>query len=346
MMRLQILFALCAFFQSVCVALSNDKLLKLSEAGSNKVIELTDGNFKRVLGSPRDAYILVFLTASAPQVGCSICLEAADEFKMVAGSWFEDHPEGISTQGKETKSLFFAKSDLKDPQHIPQIFGFYSLQHVPRLLLFSPGEDIQQYKIIDLAGDPGQERALQIINSLRSMTDIDDFNLHLPVDWTLAIVIAFVTFASVYIFKRHRGLVSKLVNMRPLWAIVWTSFIILMLGGYMYNNIRNSQLAGVGPNGEVMYFMPNQTQNQFKIETQVIGVIYASMTVSLLFLIFGIPKLSAVYQESTRGQLLEAASHILFAAVVYAFFAGLTAVFNIKQPGYPYQLMKISSLFK
>lgn len=345
-MRLQILFTICAFLQSLCVALSHDKLLALSEKGPNNVIELTDSNFKRVLGSPRDSYILVFLTASAPQVGCSICLEAADEFKMVANSWFTDHPDGASTKAKEARRLFFAKSDLKDAQHIPQIFGFYSLQHVPRLLLFSPGKDINKYKIIDLAGDPGQERALQIINSLRSATNIDDFNLHLPVDWTLSIVIAVLTFVAVYIFKRHRSLVAKLVNMRPLWAIVWTLFIILMLGGYMYNNIRNAQLAGVGPKGEVLYFLPNQTQNQFKIETQVIGVIYASLTVSLLFLIFGIPKLKDLYKGSKRGQLLEAASTILFAAIIYAFFAGLTAVFNIKQPGYPFQLMKLSSLFK
>lgn len=345
-MRLQILLAICAFFQSLCLAMSHDKLLALSEKGSNHIIDLTDSNFKRVLGSPRDSYILVFLTASAPQVGCSICLEAADELKMIANSWFEDHPEGISTKGKEPQSLFFAKSDLNDAKHIPKIFTFFSLQHVPRLLLFSPGEEITKYKIIDLAGDAGQERALQIINSLKSVTNIPDFNLHLPIDWTLSIVMAVLTFVSVYILKRHRNLVTKLVRMNSLWATFWTFFIILMLGGYMYNNIRNAQLAGVGQNGEIMYFLPNQTQNQFKIETQVVGVIYASLTVSLLFILFGIPKLREMYQDSTRGQILEAASNILFALIIYAFFAGLTAVFNIKQPGYPYQLMKISSFFK
>ncbi|QLL31399.1 hypothetical protein HG536_0B02620 [Torulaspora globosa] len=345
-MKIQLLLAFATLFQWFCMALRYDKLLEESRKNFGNVIELTDTNYKRILGTPRDSYILVFLTASAPQVGCSICLEAADEFKMIANSWFKDHPDAVSKKGREAKSLFFAKSDLKDPQHIPQIFQFYSLQHVPRLFLFAPGGDMQSYQIIDLAGNAGKDRALQLISSLKAETKIEDFVLHLPVDWSLSIAVAFVTFTVVYLFKRHSELMSRLFSLRPLWAVSWTFFVILMLGGYMYNNIRNAQLAGVGSKGEIMYFLPGQSQHQFKIETQVVGVIYASLTASLLALIVGIPKLRDHYQGSSSMTLLEVASNILLAAIVYAFFAGLTSVFSIKQPGYPFQLMKLSSLFK
>lgn len=345
-MKLQWLLAFTTLFQWVCMALPYNKLLDESRKGTGNVIELTDQNYKRILGTPRDSYILVFLTASAPQVGCSICLEAADELKMITNSWFKDHPDAVSNKGREPKSLFFAKSDLKDPQHIPQIFQFYSLQHVPRLLLFAPGGDMKTYQIVDLAGNPGKERAMQLINSLKAETNIEDFELQLPVDWSLTIVVAFVTFTAVYLFKRHSELAYRLVNLRPLWATTWTLFIILMLGGYMYNNIRNAQLAGVGSKGEIMYFLPGQTQHQFRMETQIIGVIYASLTFCLLALIIGIPKLRSSYKGTHTGTLFEAAFSILLAAIVYAFFAGLTSVFNIKQPGYPFSLMKLSSLFK
>lgn len=345
-MKIQLLLAITALLQWFCVALPYNQLLQESQKSSSNVIELTDKNFKRILGSPRDSYIVLFLTASAPQVGCSICLEAADEFKMIVNSWFKDHPEAVTTKGREAKSLFFAKSDLKDPQHIPKIFQFYNLQHVPRLLLYSPGGDINSYKIIDLAGNPGKDRAVQLINSVKAETKISDFNLYLPTDWSLSIVVAFVTFTVIYLFKKHSNLVVKLINLKPIWATTWTFFIILMLGGYMYNNIRNAQLAGVGSKGEIMYFLPGQTQNQFKIETQVVGVIYASITASILALIVGIPKLSSHYKGSSTGSLVEAVTNILFAVFVYAFFAALTSVFSIKQPGYPFQLMKLSSVFK
>lgn len=343
-MKLQVFVTILAYFCTFSLGFSNEALLKEAKKGSNNIIELTTRNYKRILEGPRDSFILVFLTASAPQIGCSICMEAGEEYNMVVSSWFKDHPDGLSTKGAEPKGLFFAKADIKDPQNIPEIFQFYSLQHVPRFLLFSPGGDINTYDVIDLMGNPGIERASNIVNSLKGATKITDFKIYKPIDWSFAMIGAVATFVTVYLFKRHSTVMINLLTMKPLWATLWTSFIILMLGGYMYNTIRNAQLAGVGEGGEIMYFMPNQTQNQFKIETQVVGVLYTALAASVLGLIIGIPKLRTYFKG--KGHMYEAILSILLTTVVYALFAGLTAIFNIKHPGYPFQLIKLSSLFK
>lgn len=332
---------------SVCSAISNENLLKDARKSSNNVINLPGDSFKRVLDSPRESYILVHLTSTAPQIGCAVCVEANEEYEMIVASWFRDHPDGISRQkGKDEIGLFFAKADLKDPKNIPEIFSFYGLQHVPRYFLFAPGGDVKSYQVIELSGTAGMERAGEMVNSIRSLTDINDFKLYQPTDWSLAIVSGIVTFIVIYLLKRHLSLVVTVLSYKPLWAIVWTSFIILMLAGHMYNSIRNAQLAGVGSDGQIMYFLPNQTQNQFKIETQIVCVIYGGLVISLVSLILVVPKLKNYFKDMKRLPIFEASVSIFLAFLLYVFFAGYTAIFVIKQPGYPFSLMKLSSIFK
>lgn len=331
----------------ICNAISNESLLKEARKGGNNIIDVSGKRFKRILDSPRQSYILVHLTATAPQVGCSVCLETAEEYNTIVSSWFKDHPDGISRKdGEDSPRLFFAKADFKDPQNIPEIFTFYGLQHVPRYFLFAPGGDIHTYQIIELSGNAGMERTVNLINSIRSATNISDFTMHQPTDWSLPIISGVATFILVFIVKRHSNLLFTIAAYRPLWAIFWTSFIILMLGGHMYNSIRNAQLAGVGGNGEVMYFMPNQTQNQFKIETQIVGVVYGGLLISMVSLVLGLPHLKKFIKDSKSLPMIESFLSILLAITVYIFFAAFTAMFTIKQPGYPFSLLKFSSLFK
>lgn len=344
-MKLQILFSLWSFVAGICMAITNDNLLQRSRKGSDNIIELTDGNYQRILGTGRNAWIMVFLTSSSPQIGCATCIEAADEYKLLAKSWFKDHPDGVSTAGEEETSLFFAISDLKGSK-IPEIFTFYGLEHVPRFFLFAPGGNIREYETIDLMNNGGMERVLGLAGSIKKITNIPDFNIYQPMNWSLIITTALITFGISYMFKRHYELTVKLLSMRPLWALVWTLFVILMLGGYMFNLIRGSQLAGVGKDGDLIYFLPGQSSSQFKIETQITGVIYSGLAAAIVGLVLAVPKLKSYYKGSSKSTIVEVGSSAIFAIVVYTFFAGLTSIYEIKQPGYPYPLTKISSLFK
>ncbi|CAR27373.1 hypothetical protein ZYGR_0I06470 [Zygosaccharomyces rouxii] len=344
-MQYQVLLSLWSLVAGLCMAITNDNLLQRSRKSSDNIIELTDGNYQRILGTGRNAWIMVFLTSSSPQIGCATCIEAADEYKLLAKSWFKDHPEGVSTAGEEEASLFFAISDLKDSK-IPETFSFYGLEHVPKFFLFGPGGNIREYETIELMSGGGMERVLGLVSDIKKSTNIPDFNIYQPMNWSLISIVAFTTFCISYMFKRHYELTTKILSMRPLWALVWTFFTILMLGGYMFNLIRGSQLAGVGENGDLVYFLPNQSSSQFRIETQITGVIYSGLAAAVVGLVLAVPKLKSYYKGTSKSTIVEVGSSVVFAIMVYAFFAGLTSIYEIKQPGYPYPLTKVSSLFK
>lgn len=344
-MKAQSIFNVWAMMVGFCFAIKNDQLLEKSRKNSDHIIELTDNNFKKILGTGRDAWIMVFLTSSSPQIGCSTCLEAADEYRLIASSWFKDHPLGVSTAGEEDKHLFFAISDLND-QTIPETFKYFGLEHVPRFFLFGPGGDIKDYQVIDLLGNPGMERASNLASAIKQVTEISDLKIYQPINWSVAITSAVVTFTTVYMFKRHYAFTTRILSMRPLWAILWTSFIIMMLGGYMFNSIRGSQLAGVADNGDLIYFLAGQSQAQFKIETQIVGVLYGTLASTVVCLALAVPQLKKFYKNSRKRPFVEASVSVIFAILVYAFFAGFTSIYEIKQPGYPYSLAKLSSLFK
>ncbi|AQZ10454.1 OST3 (YOR085W) [Zygosaccharomyces parabailii] len=343
-MKTALLFNIWTILAGLCMAIKNEELLKRSRKSSDRIIELTDSNFQKILGTGRDAWIMVFLTSSSPQIGCNTCLEAADEFKLISSSWFKDHPEGLSTAGEKDASLFFAMSDLKD-KAIPDIFRFYGLEHVPRFFLFGPGGGINDYDIIDLLGSPGIDRTLNLANAVKQATEIPDLKLYQPMNWSVIIISAVVTFTTVYMFKRHYALTTRVLSMRPLWAVLWTSFIIMMLGGYMFNSIRGSQLAGVAENGDLIYFLAGQSQAQFKIETQVVGVIYGTLAAAIVCLTLAVPKVRNYYKDSRKTPFVETSISVILAIVIYAFFAGLTTIYEIKQPGYPYSLTRFSSFF-
>lgn len=343
-MQLQVFFCLWALLSGVCMAITNEKLLQRSHKNGDNIIELTDSNYQRILGTGRDAWIMVFLTSSSPQIGCSTCIEAAEEYRLLAKSWFKDHPDGVSREGDEETSLFFAISDLTGSK-IPEVFTFYGLEHVPRFFLFGPGGSIREYETIDLMNNAGIDRVLGMAAEIKTRTNIPDFNIYQPTNWSLIITTAFVTFCISYMFKRHYEFTMKILSMKSLWALAWTVFIILMISGYMFNLIRGAQLAGVDGNGNILYFLPNQS-SQFKIETQVLSVIYGSLAAAIVGLVFAVPKLKSYYKGTSKASAVEIGSSALLAIVIYGFFAGLTTVYEIKQPGYPYPLAKISSLFK
>lgn len=344
-MKFQALVGLWSMLAGLCMAISNENLLQRSRKNGDQIIELTDANYQRILGTGRDAWIMVFLTSSSPQIGCATCIEAADEYELLAKSWFKDHPSGVTTAGDEETSLFFAISDLKDAT-IPEIFTFYGLEHVPRFFLFAPGGNIHEYQTVDLLGSGGMERVLGLAGAIKKATNIPDFNIHQPTNWSLIITTAVITFGASYMFNRHYELTTKILSMRPLWAITWTFFTILMLGGYMFNMIRGSQLAGVADNGDLIYFLPGQSSSQFRIETQITGLLYSGLAAAILGLVVAVPKLKLYYKGTSKAAVVEVGSSVILAIVVYAFFAGLTSIYEIKQPGYPYPLVRISSLFK
>ena len=332
------------WFSSLVSAISRAELSNLVSKGSGSFISLTDSNFKQLLDSDRDSYIIALFTATDPAVGCTMCLELRSTFDMVASSWVKDHPDGISHADNDT-AIYFAKVDVTKAGNVPRIFDFFNVERVPQLLMFSPDGKIRDFRPVPVPHQAGSVGASQLVEDISTMTRVSTFELHVPIDWASIIVTSVITFIAVLLARKRSSILISILRSRILWGLLSVSFIILMLGGYMFNKMRGNPWVGSGRNGEVIYFIPNEFQNQFAVETQIVDIIYGSMTVLLLALVLGIPQLRKYYKDTRKGDVTVAFAVMGIVALLYVFFSGLTSIFTIKSPGYPFQLMKLSSLF-
>lgn len=340
----QLTLALSAFFFfiSVSMAASREELAVKSGKDSNGIIQLDDFNFKDILDGPRDFYLIALLTSTEPNVGCTACFDFNPVYDSIVSSWVQDHQDGISKDDGD-KAIYFAKSDLSDSNAVPEIFKYYKIERVPRLMFFTPGGGIDDYHLLNL---PQQQSSgvLEFIRNVNVAVGINDFVYHKPADWSAFFISAFVAFVSVYLIRKHSKVVYSIINSKTLWAVLCCTFITLMSGGYMYNKMRGTPLAGSDDDGNVIYFLPNEFQGQYGIESQIVSIVYGILSVCFIGLVLGIPKLSDYYNGSASGSLIITVITIVICIATYIFFAGLTNLFSIKSARYPFQLIKISSL--
>ncbi|CCH61413.1 hypothetical protein TBLA_0E03590 [Henningerozyma blattae CBS 6284] len=321
-------------------AYSDKQLLKASSKTSNKIISLQDQKFEQILRGPREnSYILLLLTATSPNVNCANCLEFEPMFANMAASWFQDHPDGKTLDG--TKNLFFAKADVKDTNNLPPIFTYYEITHVPRIMLFTPNGSTKDFQSINFDGE-GKEHVTRTIDAVQRYMEINEFAYHEPIDWASVIITSISAFVIIFVAKRHGDILLKVLKMRLLWGIGCVAFIILMLGGFMFNQIKHPQLAGVGKDGGILYFLERETQNQFAIETQVLGVIYGLFSILVVGLTMGVPKIDYFYSKPDDATKVKAGVSIILAIAIYMVFTGLTNIFKMKNVGYPYPLRSLT----
>ncbi|CAR24964.1 Oligosaccharyl transferase subunit ost3/OST6 [Lachancea thermotolerans] len=339
--QLAVFFA--AFFLPFISAISNEKLSK--EASRYKgIIQLTNNNFKRILDSKREAYIVVLLTATNAQVGCTLCMELDPEFSMMADSWYKDHPEGLSESGT---GMFFARADF-DPKKNSDVFMHFKVNNVPRLLFLTPQGDPSSFSQINLPGEGGMTRVLAIVNTLRDATGISDFKIYQPINWGSVFVTAFATAAVTLLVKKYKPVAAKLITSKYVWGLATVFVIILWNAGYMFNSIRGSQFAGMTQDGSaVIYFMEGQQQNQFGIETQIVGVIYGVLASCVAGLVLFVPYAKQFYATDKSGRptlskacFVEFSLTLSFLVTLYLVYGALTGVFKLKSPGYPFKLIK------
>lgn len=331
-----------ALFVSVTTALSNAKLSQ--EVAKHKgTIKLTNANYERILGGERQSHMVVLLTSTNPQIGCSLCVELEPEFNLLADSWYKDHPTGLSADGE--RGLFFAKADF-DPKKNNEVFMQFKVNNVPRLLFLTPGQGLESFSQINLPGESGLPRVMAIISTLRDATGLTDFRVHQPINWGSVLTTTLATAVITILVKKYRSVAVSLVTSRTLWGLATVFLITLWISGYMFNSIRGSQFAGMSPDGSsVVYFLEGQQQNQFGIETQIVSVIYGVLASCTVGLISFVPYAKRYYANDKAGRpspskasFVELSLTLSFLVTLYLFYGALTGVFKLKSSGYPYKL--------
>lgn len=328
----------------ISLAITNEDLSIAAAASKFNIIHLDDVNFEYFLATPRDSYILTLFTTEASEFGCTACTEFESEFKNIVQSWFQDHPKGASITNGD-KSLFFTRSSVKDSKHIPDLFNFFEITHVPRLLLFPPGQNIKDYHVIDMGSGKGMDRIIKVLNAVQNISHIEDIRIYDPINWVKVITLGFITFIIVSLTKKYKHVAENIFKHNLFWGIIWTFFIISMISGSMFNKINNVRYSGIDKTGEILFFMKGEFQNQFAVESQILSVLYSLITMTVVGLVVVVSYLSKSNTNTDKSHFKFILASVSLAILLYILFSGLTTSYKMKSNYYPFPLMKISSFF-
>ncbi|KAL3229080.1 Dolichyl-diphosphooligosaccharide--protein glycosyltransferase subunit 3 [Nakaseomyces bracarensis] len=324
-------------------ALSPKQFLKEKSKYSNEVIALNDRNWGRLLANPKKSYLVALFTATGAGYGCNACIDLEPKYENLVKSWYKDHPDGFSKANAD-KSMFFMKVDAIDA-NLPELFKTFRIEQVPTIIIFEPGTSKEpSYKILDAIQDVEEQT---IIDNIKRETNIHDFVLHQDINWSSVVVTGLATFGTVLFLKKQRSLALKIFTNRYVWGFATTFFIVSMISGSMFNRIRATRHAGVDGNQDIVYFMPNIFSNQYAIESQIVGLVYIIQSVLVVSLVMLIPRIKSKLNGPEKAkETIQIAVGIGAALLVYMFFTAYTNMFSIKNPMYPFTLIKIFKIFK
>ncbi|KAF9924003.1 oligosaccharyl transferase subunit ost3/OST6 [Mortierella alpina] len=292
--------------------------LQAKAAKTKGIIELDTNAFEEVMAKPRNYSMVVLFTAISPEFNCAPCLNFDPEYKLVAAGW---------SRLADKSQLFFGVLDFKVGQAIFQKFGMNS---APSVLFFPASDAISSQPAFDRYdfGKSGfQAETFAHWLNARASTDIrvkrpfDVFGFAVNVLGVVSVLF------SIYVLYTKAG---KIFGSKYIWSAGSMFIIFVMISGHMWNQIRNPPYTVPGRDGRPG-FIAQGFQNQFGLETQIVAVLYAALTGSVIALIAVVPRI-----ENPLSQRIA----VWVSMGLFAFmFSVLIQVFRVKNPGYPFTLM-------
>lgn len=322
-MNIQVLLTLVLCYvlnASNVLAAKSSAVAKIRTKQKKSVIDVTNGNFEKLLDGPRDYYIAVVLTATSSQVGCTLCRGFDPDYSTVANSWVQDHPEN--------DGLFFAKADFNDNRR--KVFDRYQIQQVPKLYLYRPTNDSTKLEtgFIEYPFREG-DNMQGLIDFIEQETG-KKIDLKVPVNYeqlALTVVTLLITLA---VTIKFRGTVLEISKSKILWSLASVVAILLLISGYMFNTIRGSPYMGYS--GPYDFFLEGQ-QNQYGIETNFVSSVYGVMAILCVVLITKIPSIN-----NTKVRMIGV---LVVSFALFVSYSVLFDIFSKKSPGYPFHFLRL-----
>ncbi|KAI9336565.1 hypothetical protein BDR26DRAFT_864803 [Obelidium mucronatum] len=313
-----------ALLATLAAAYSSDyKVGKLAKLLSEKPLEpirLDTKSFNLVTEAPRNYSMFVILTAEGDQFQCAPCKAFADEAKLLTASLHKSGPKG---------RVYFGVLDFADGK---EVFHKFKLTSVPFVYHFPPTEGPNKRVI--------KGEGYEIYDLNRLGTKAEDFafwvekhagvkiSIRRPIDLKVYGSYAAVIFSAVGTLFALRSQILAFLAEKRLWQMMSLSFIVIFCSGYMWNQIRGPPFMG-NDNGQPQVFAGG-FQNQYVVESQIVGIIYGLVSVWFVLLYTQVPKIQNLTTQRTAAFTLA----ILFIMT----YSLLLRVFKFKNGGYPFTL--------
>ncbi|TPX64832.1 hypothetical protein SpCBS45565_g05588 [Spizellomyces sp. 'palustris'] len=295
------------------------KIKKLEEKSRHEALKLNGEDFDLFTEAPRNYSLFVTLTALAPEMGCAPCRQFDSEFKLVASSWGR-----VAVPGK----LYFGTLDFSDGR---EVFQKLSVTNVPMVLHFPPTEGpdatgSDQYELYDL-----NRRGLSaeaFVEHVEKAAHVK-FQLRRPINFAYYATVAISIFGLLALVKLVAGHLLALVQNRKIWSTAVIGWTVLMCSGHMWNSIRGPPYTGVRDNRPEI--VAPGFQNQFVLESQIVGLLYAAAAVMFVALVTKTPGISDPAMQRTA-----VLGFVFGFIVLYSF---LLRFFRLKNGSYPFKLL-------
>ncbi|XP_074649706.1 dolichyl-diphosphooligosaccharide--protein glycosyltransferase subunit TUSC3-like [Tubulanus polymorphus] len=299
-------------------SLASEKAQQMMDWQMKKVIVKMNGEKFRhyVKSTPKTHSTIVMLTALKANRRCTVCVQAFEEYQILANSWrlsqlFSD-------------KLFFVMVDYDEG---PDVFQSLNLNTAPVFMHFPAKGKPKRGDTLDIhrIGFAAE----QISRWVAERTDIQ-IRVFRPPSYsgtlTLALLLSLIG-ALLYI-KRNN--LEFLYN-KTSWGIGAVTIILAMTSGQMWNHIRGPPFMHRNPQTGQVHYIHGSSQGQFIIETYIVILLNAAITVGMLLLNEG---------NNVKGDASKKRIMVLIGLGTYAFFFSvLLSVFRSKYQGYPYSFL-------
>ncbi|RKO85603.1 hypothetical protein BDK51DRAFT_12119, partial [Blyttiomyces helicus] len=288
-------------------------------------LKLDTQEFTLFTQKPRNYSIVTILTALSPQHGCAPCRDFAGELELVAQAWARanvPHRLYISTLDYMDGREVFAKLQLTT---VPYILYFppTSGPHAPSVDASKTVPDYEQYDV-NRRGLKAEQFATYLGNHVGH-----EIHVRRPIDWSKYGMTSLVVLAVLAIIKLFWRALLVTFQSRKLWETLVLGLSVLMCSGHMWNTIRNPPYNGMR-DGRPELIAPG-FQQQYILESQIAGLLYAGCAVVFIALVVKVPKISDPVAQRT-------ATYICIGCFVMLYSA-LLRLFRFKNGAYPFKLV-------
>ncbi|CAD5219925.1 unnamed protein product [Bursaphelenchus xylophilus] len=295
------------------VKILQDSLLK------RPFINLNNDKWRQLVRSqPRNYSMIVMFTAMGSDFQCAICKPAHEEFTIVANSYRYSY--------LHAKNLYFAVVDYGDN---PQAFQQLNLNTAPVIFHFPARTTNKKPDQMDFQRSGFGAEA--IAKFIQERTDVN-IRVMRPPNYAGPIVIVLLVMLILGMLYMRRDSMDFLYSSN-FWGFVCVAFVLAFQSGQMWNHIRSPPFLMTHPQSRQTSFIHGSTQYQLIAETYIVFVLYALISLGMVFL-----------NESASGKLTDQQGKKKFfcyagIGLVVIFFSLLLSVFRSKYQGYPYHFL-------
>ncbi|GMF55946.1 unnamed protein product [[Candida] boidinii] len=322
-----------SFLINLINCLKYQDVLKLTPSDGTPLI-ITDNNYKKILNSEREDFnIVLFLTASQKQIGCTACSEYLPVLNNLASSYTQNLKNYVNSSKDSEKNpdnLIFAISDFANSR---KFFQELKLNSVPKLWILKQGSKGTQTDIqYSFTSPTASINELTVWLKSNFKNDASLYHVVEKIDYgSIIFTLSCILFGS-YMIYRNLDHCLGLFKSTTIWKSLSIVIIVVFTTGYMFNQIRNTPYTRTDRNGNTSYINPTYN-NQYGIETQIISAFYVSLAVITITLVKTIPNL--------KNNSLKLILSIVLSVSSFFIYNTLLNCFSMKNSSYPFKFFNI-----